>query len=161
MMRRLGFLIFCFVFLWSCKDDVQVSNPEIISSSQLIMVEIKGAVKYPGVYEVEQGTIIKDVVSLAGGVLDSANLASISMVTKIENNQLIVIPTINEVSTKININSASSGELTSIKGIGVSKAEAIIKYRNEVGLFTSIEDIKKVSGISESLFEKIKTFITV
>ena len=154
-------MIFCFVFLWSCKDDVQVSNPEIISSSQLIMVEIKGAVKYPGVYEVEQGTIIKDVVSLAGGVLDSANLASISMVTKIENNQLIVIPTINEVSTKININSASSGELTSIKGIGVSKAEAIIKYRNEVGLFTSIEDIKKVSGISESLFEKIKTFITV
>lgn len=60
----------------------------------------------------------------------------------------------------ININTASSEELQTIKGIGDAKASAIIEYRNTNGLFNSIEDIKNVNGISESLYDKIKDFIT-
>ena len=62
---------------------------------------------------------------------------------------------------KININKATKDELTTIKGIGASKAENIIKYRDENGPFKQIEDITKVSGLGESIFNKIKEFITV
>jgi competence protein ComEA len=61
---------------------------------------------------------------------------------------------------KISINTATKEELTSLSGIGESKAEAIIKYREENGQFETIEDIKNVSGIGDSAFEKIKDFIT-
>ena len=61
----------------------------------------------------------------------------------------------------VNINTATTKELSSITGIGVSKASNIVKYREENGNFSSIEDIKNVSGIGDSLFEKIKKYITV
>lgn len=159
--KRIAFLVVCLMFLVGCKDEVKVSNTEVVKTNEMLMVEIKGAVKYPGIYEVESGSIIKDIIDLAGGVLAYANLSEVNLVKKLEDNQLIVIPTIKEISTKININNASIDELTMIEGIGSTKAKAIVKYRNEVGVFTSIDDLKKVSGISSNLFEKIKAFITV
>lgn len=64
-------------------------------------------------------------------------------------------------NSKVNINTASKEALTSLSGIGDAKAQKIIDYRNENGLFKSIEDIKNVTGISEKLFEQIKEFITI
>ena len=61
----------------------------------------------------------------------------------------------------ININNAGIGELSTLVGIGESKAQAIIKYREDNGKFTKIEDIMNVSGIGEKAFEKIKDFITI
>ena len=66
-----------------------------------------------------------------------------------------------ENNNKININIASKETLTSLSGIGDAKAQKIIDYRNENGLFKSIEDLKNISGISEKLFEQIKEFITI
>lgn len=66
-----------------------------------------------------------------------------------------------ENNNKVNINIASKETLTSLSGIGDAKAQKIIDYRNENGLFKSIEDLKNVSGISEKLFEQIKEFITI
>ena len=65
------------------------------------------------------------------------------------------------INSKVNINTASKEELTSLTGIGESKADDIIKYRNEVGLFTKIEDIMNIKGIGDSVFEKIKDRITI
>lgn len=65
------------------------------------------------------------------------------------------------VSSKVNINTASKEELLTIKGIGETKADAIIKYRTEKGLFKDISEIKNISGIGDSTFEKIKDFITI
>lgn len=70
-------------------------------------------------------------------------------------------PNNNETNSKVNINTASKELLMTLSGIGESKANAIITYRNEVGLFLTIEDIKNVSGIGDSAFEKIKDSITV
>ena len=66
-----------------------------------------------------------------------------------------------ENNNKININTASKETFTSLSGIGDAKAQKIIDYRNENGLFKSIEELKNVSGISEKLFEQIKEFITI
>ena len=66
-----------------------------------------------------------------------------------------------EENDLISINSANIDELQKINGIGKSKAENIIKYREENGDFKKIDDIKNVTGIGDSLFEKIKDQITV
>ena len=67
----------------------------------------------------------------------------------------------NEESKTIYLNSATMEEIQSLPGIGESKAKAIIKYREENGSFNNVEDIKNVSGIGDSLFEKIKDYITL
>lgn len=64
-------------------------------------------------------------------------------------------------NNKVNINTSTKEVLTSLSGIGDAKAQNIIDYRNENGLFKSIEDLKNVTGISEKLFEQIKEFITI
>ena len=64
-------------------------------------------------------------------------------------------------NNKVNINTSTKEVLTSLSGIGEAKAQNIIDYRNENGLFKSIEDLKNVTGISEKLFEQIKEFITI
>lgn len=64
-------------------------------------------------------------------------------------------------TTSVNINESSIEELTTISGIGESKAKAIIEYRTANGPFKSIEDIKNVSGIGDKLYDKIKTYITI
>ena len=76
--------------------------------------------------------------------------------------ETIISSTINNnKDNKININTANSAELDSLSGIGPSKAEAIIKYREENGNFKTIEEIKNVTGIGEGLFEKFKENITI
>lgn len=62
---------------------------------------------------------------------------------------------------KVNLNTATAEELESLPGIGASKAQAIIKYREEVGAFSKIEDLMEVTGIGEALYEKVKEYITV
>ena len=66
-----------------------------------------------------------------------------------------------KTNNKININTATLDELLTLKGIGQSKAEAIIKYREENGNFNTIEDIQKVSGLGGTIYSKIKDYITV
>ena len=68
---------------------------------------------------------------------------------------------ISNINSKVSLNYASKEELLTLTGIGESKADAIIKYREENGEFKSIEDIKNVSGIGNALYEKIKDNITL
>ncbi|WP_235801820.1 ComEA family DNA-binding protein [Ureibacillus manganicus] len=73
----------------------------------------------------------------------------------------ITVPTTFTASNLININLANESDLLTLPGIGPSKAQAIITYRDENGRFQSIEDLKKVSGIGDKTFEKLKEFITI
>lgn len=80
---------------------------------------------------------------------------------KVEYNNITSIDSETNTNSKISINTATKEELLSLSGIGDSKADAIIKYREETGLFKQIEDIKNVSGIGDALYEKIKDNITI
>ena len=145
-----------------------------------IVVEIKGEVKNPDVYKMEEGSIIKDLIEKAGGLTPEANIDKINRAAKLNPNQLIIIPNINNIEENtlgesalihsnpnesgkelININTASLEELTKINGIGEVKAKSIIEYREENGSFKSIEEIKNIKGIGEKTFEKLKDSITI
>lgn len=156
-----------------------------------VVVDIKGMVAIPGVYEVDSSARVNDVIEIAGGLIEGADTSMINLAKIVSDEMTIIIYSNEEVLEKykeeicvcdcpeitndacidnenvstdtelVNINTASKEELMTITGIGESKADTIIKYREENGNFKSIEDIKNVSGIGESLFEKIKDYITV
>lgn len=140
-----------------------------------IVVEIKGEVNNPDVYTLKEGSIIKDLIEIAGGLTSNADISNINRAKEIKNHELIAIRNINDINIEvesieaeinqesddgiININDADLSKLKEIPGIGDVKANAIILYREENGGFKSIEEIKKVDGIGEKTFEKIKNSI--
>ena len=158
-------------------DSMEVISKKEEKESTKIVVDIKGEVKKPDIYWLEEDSIIEDLINIAGGVTEEGDLSKINRAEKLNNHEVVVIPNINDEESegetiisstinnnkdnKININTANSAELDSLSGIGPSKAEAIIKYREENGNFKTIEEIKNVTGIGEGLFEKFKENITI
>ena len=159
----------------SIKEEIVIEK----EVSSKLVVDIKGEVNNPGVYELDNGKRINDVITLAGGLTVDADVSNINLGEKITDGMLINIPkkeelieedetikeTKKEVVTttskdnKISINNASLNELMKINGIGRVKAESIINYRNTNGKFKSIEELTKVNGIGKATFEKIKDYI--
>lgn len=146
---------------------------------QQIFVDIKGAVMYPGVYELQPDNRIIDAIQLAGGYIENADTQLVNHAQKVQDEMVIYIPIKGEhlvdASTnllispiesenkdqKININIADTETLATLPGIGPSKAQSILSYREENGRFQTIDDLRNVSGIGEKTFEKLKDSITV
>ncbi|CUO47958.1 helix-hairpin-helix domain-containing protein [Clostridium disporicum] len=140
----------------------------------MIFVEIKGEVLSPDVYELQEGSIVKDLIEKAGGLTGEANISNINRAKKLQNHELVIISNINDENANtvfnevilesnglININLADINELKKITGIGEVKAQSIIEYREKNGGFKSVDEIKNVDGIGEKTFEKIKEKITL
>lgn len=143
----------------------------------IIMADIKGAVHNPGVYKLEEGNRIIDLVEKAGGLLSDAESNAVNFAQKVEDQMVVYIPKVGEEDIqipespvseaqeqeagKININEADETALMTLNGIGTSKAASIIQYRDEKGFFKTIDDIKNVSGIGEATFNNLKDSITV
>ena len=154
--------------LCSCdNNEINYSfNENNIEINEYCLVDLRGEVRYPGIYKVKVGSLINDVIKLAGGLTEYANLDNINLVNDVSKNMKLVIPSINnkinnDSNNLINLNTSTLAELMTIPKIGEAKAKAIISYREENGGFKSIEELKNVSGIGESLYEAIKTYITV
>lgn len=155
------------------KAVIQQSNLNSDLNSSNIIVEIKGAVKKPDVYTLQEGSIVKDLIDKAGGLNDDANISNINRAKKLQNHELVIVytndevetsPSINTVDNKeslININTATIEELKKISGIGDIKAQSIIDYRDKNGGFKNIDEIKNIDGIGDKTFEKIKSQITL
>ncbi|MGV3487550.1 MAG: helix-hairpin-helix domain-containing protein [Tuberibacillus sp.] len=155
----------------------QGASPAADPKPQFILVDLKGAVKNPGVYRMSPGDRVVDVVQQAGGLTNEADKAKVNMAKKLSDEMMVYIPKIGEnvpqgqdpsVSAdgvseqgKININTASEQELQQIQGIGPSKAKAIIEYREKNGPFQTIKDLDKVSGIGEKTLEQMEEQITI
>lgn len=137
-----------------------------------IYVHICGEVNNPGVYELTQGSRIFEAVEAAGGFTEEAAQASLNLAQVVSDEEQIVILTQEEAEEKarlereqeagiVNLNTASKEQLMTLTGIGESRAEDIIRYRQESGGFQTIEEIMNVPGIKESTYLKIKDSITV
>ena len=145
------------------------------SSNNTIVVEIKGEVVKPDVYTLSEGSIVKDLIEMAGGLTNEADISNINRAKEINNHDLIIIRNINDVNMeteiennevseesndgKISINNSDISKLKEIPGVGEVKANSIILYREKNNGFKSIEELKNVDGIGEKTFEKIKDSI--
>ena len=138
-----------------------------------IFVDVKGAVKHPGVFETTKDKRVKDLIEEAGGLLDDADTSTLNLSQKVKDQMIIYVlkhgekpKQISDSSSSsntdvININTANKEQLMKISGVGKTKAEAIISHREKNGDFKKKEDITKVRGIGKSTFEKIKDKIEV
>ena len=139
-----------------------------------IFVDVKGAVKHPGVFETTKDKRVKDLIEEAGGLLDDADTATLNLSQKVKDQMVIYVLKHGEKPKQIsdggssssntdviNINTANKEQLMKISGVGKTKAEAIISYREKNGDFKKKEDITKVHGIGKATFEKIKDKIEV
>ena len=138
-----------------------------------IFVDVKGAVKHPGVFETTKDKRVKDLIEEAGGLLDDADTSTLNLSQKVKDQMVIYVlkhgekpKQISDSSSSsntdvININTANKEQLMKISGVGKTKAEAIIAYREKNGDFKKKEDITKVRGIGKATFEKIKDKIEV
>ncbi|MGO5333351.1 helix-hairpin-helix domain-containing protein [Enterococcus cecorum] len=167
----------------SKKEQEQANNE---SKSTKIYVDISGAVKQPGVYQLPEGSRLFDLLKQAGGLTEDAAIQTVNQAMIIQDQQKIIILTqaqaqsidteninnnghLEEKSAeksskedgKININQADLTQLQQLSGIGEKKAQAIIDYRNENGSFKTIEDLAKVTGIGEKTVEKLRDSITI
>ena len=137
----------------------------------VIFVDIKGAVKKPGVYQMKAGDRVKDAIDAAGGLTAEADSQKVNLAQRVEDQMVIVVPKVGEEAEaipagvtsketskegKVNINTATVEELKTLKGVGEKKAEAIIEYRKKNGSFKTKEDLMKVRGIGKKLFESFE-----
>lgn len=199
------FLLICFLF--SSKNEEVVVEPieekkeKVVETT--IQVDVKGAVKNPGVYEIPEHSRVQDVIKKSGGFLENADTSTINLSKLLKDEMVILIYTKEEIESfktteqreqktdqtcicpklendvyvkdavtnyqqntvketkQVSLNNGTAADFESLPGIGPSKANAIVTYRNEHGGFQSIEDIKLVSGIGEATFEKIKAYLTL
>ncbi len=142
-----------------------------------LVVDVRGAVTQPGVYELPPGSRVQDGIQAAGGALPDADLAGLNLAALLEDGAAIRVPVQGEAQSPpsrsgdvtipgvpgslININTATQTELESLPGIGPVLAQQVIAYREANGPFPSTEAIQNVSGIGPGIFEKIKDMITV
>ena len=132
-------------------------------------VYLCGAIKNTGVYYFTEGQRLWEIVKEAGGLDEDADTDAINMAAVLKDGEKIRIPYIGESISEnekedslIDINTANADELCTIPGIGPSRANAIIAYREEIGgRFENIEQLKEVSGIKDGSFNKIKPYICV
>ena len=159
--------------------DGAVSETEAMDPA--FVVHVCGEVANPGIYELPAGSRIYEAVKAAGGFTENAAEESVNLASPIEDGVQIRIYSKDEAETLaagaapfdgfeasgegkepvVNLNTATKEELMTLSGIGESRAEDIIRYREENGGFQNIEDIMKVSGIKDAAFQKIKDRITV
>lgn len=169
------------------KDTTYVTSETV----QFISVYICGEVRNPGIYDAPKGVMLNDIIEDAGGLTENASVNNINLVYQIMGNMSIYIPSEEEIkhgftggdiirqdgvyvwgntsggssdsggtTLMVNINTATLDELKSLPGIGEVTAQAIIDYRNTTP-FTAIEDIKNVTGIGDSKYNRIKDYICV
>lgn len=147
-----------------------------------IKVHIAGEVNKPGIVEIDEGSRIIDIVSIAGGFTGEADVDRVNLAYEVEDEQKIIIPNKNDKNKnteiiddnedfiasdtnskkrKLNINKATQSELESLTGVGPSMAAKILEYRKKNGPFKTIDSLKNVPGIGKSKYDGLKEEICV
>lgn len=161
----------------SSEKEVKKEEKEESPGQDLITVDVKGAVKSPGIYDLPVGSRVHDAVQKAGGLTEEADSKSLNLAQKVSDEALVYVPSKGEEATsqqtasgttpssskekKVNLNKASLEELKQVKGLGGKRAQDIIDHREANGKFKSVDELKKVSGIGAKTIEKLKDYVTV
>lgn len=158
-------------------EESEIVITETEETEENIIVEIKGEVEKPGVYTMDPGSRLNDLLIISGGASAQANLRSVNLAMKITDGDSFYIPSQEEEADvsaeisvivggsesdgKIDLNRATREELMSVTGIGPSTADNILAYREEKGRFESVDDLINVNRIGEKTLEKLRDFFIV
>lgn len=146
-----------------------------------VVIDIKGAVRKPGIYHMRPSDRVSDAIGRAGGFTDRADRDQINLARKLSDEMVIYVPEKGEQKSlaqttasayvseqepgeggqSVNINTADEQGMQDLPGIGPAKAKAIVQYREEHGPFQSVDELTEVSGIGEKSLEKIRPTATV
>ena len=161
----------------TAEKEVKKEEKEESLEQDQITVDVKGAVKSPGIYDLPVGSRVHDAVQKAGGLTEEADSKSLNLAQKVSDEALVYVPSRGEEAAsqqtasgtppstskdkKVNLNKASLEELKQVKGLGGKRAQDIIDHREANGKFKSVDELKKVSGIGAKTIEKLKDYVTV
>lgn len=157
------------------------SMPRSTPTPAPIQVLIKGQVTHPGIYYLDQASRLKDLINLAGGLTENADVQRVNDVFILRDGDYFYIPASGEripetarnasgnnplddknyFEYPLNLNTATQEALESLPGIGPSKAEDIIRYREQVGLFSTVDDLLNVPGIGPTTLESIREYLII
>jgi competence protein ComEA len=172
------------------QNTAQTQAPAQTQNAAEVYVDVKGAVKHPGIYKAEADDRVYDLIQEAGGFNENADRNQVNLAQKVKDEMVIEVPkkgekaasaqtataaagisapassssgtaASGEAAAQVNINTADQTQLETLPGIGPSKAAAIIEYREKNGPFQKPEDLKNVSGIGDQTFAKIENSITL
>lgn len=157
-------------------SDIIKEDPTDNDTSELsVVVHVCGCVNAPGLYELPAGSRIGNAIESAGGFSCGADEVHLNLAELLTDGQQVYVPSEGEAGSedvsshpagstddgKVNINTADRNELMSIPGIGGTRADNIIAYRNTHGYFADIKDIMKVTGIKEGIFAGIEEYLKI
>ncbi len=160
---------------------VSTPLPRVTPIEEPIQVQVKGAINQPGVYKINSGSRVSDLLDAAGGARPDADLDQLNLARKLQDGEEIILatratlvespasvtpgfagpPATDIPGGSININTATVERLDTLPHIGTVLAQRIVDYRVQNGPFKKIEDIKNVKGIGDAMFDDIKALITV
>ncbi|MED3790211.1 helix-hairpin-helix domain-containing protein [Peribacillus frigoritolerans] len=172
------------IFSFTAKEaEMEQSVNESSAEPEIIKVDVKGAVKSPGIFTAQAGDRVIDLISAAGSFTEKADTDKVNFAQIIEDQMVIYVPEIGEedkgdleniqVGTSgdavtkgtsgglVNLNTATQEDLQTLTGIGPSKANAILEYRETVGKFKEVDELKQVTGIGDKTFERLRDSISV
>ena len=163
------------VFVWvtsrpepvAISDNAQSVTDEPIVNQAKIFVHITGKVKHPGIYQLDSGARVFDVVLLAGGFTSKANQASVNLARAVTDGEQLIIASGSSPATQvssqsfISLNQSPSGTLEDLPGVGPALAGRIVDWREANGGFKSKEDLLNVAGIGDKLYASIKDLVTL
>ena len=153
-------------------EDEDVTSAQ--AEPEVLIVDVEGAVVYPGIVKLDSGSRVYEAVDKAGGILDTADTRYVNLAEEVSDGTVIYIPFEGENDETsggtasgpgggnglVNINTADKTELMTLPGVGEATAQAIIDYRETSGSFKTKEDIKNVSGIGDAKYAKVESLIT-
>lgn len=164
-------------------EKMEQSVNESAAEPEIIKVDVKGAVKSPGIFTAQAGDRVIDLISAAGSFTEKADTDKVNFAQIIEDQMVIYVPEIGEedkgnleniqVGTSgdavtkgtsgglVNLNTATQEDLQTLTGIGPSKANAILEYRETIGKFKEVDELKQVTGIGDKTFERLRDSISV
>jgi competence protein ComEA len=154
-------------------DDKKADKSRVDLKPGEIYVDVEGAVQKAGVYKLKSGSRIYQAIKSGGGLREDASIQNLNQAELLEDGQKIYIFSQNEYEAEqqknvdsgddklVNLNTATADELMTLPGVGKSKADSIIKFREEQGCFKTKKDLMKIPGIKQGVFSKLENLIKV
>lgn len=151
----------------------------VAAASEVIVVHVAGAVAVPGVHDLPGGSRVVDAIEAAGGLTAGADASRINLAAPVADGERVYVPAVGEVAPPllagaaggrgpggdaagpVDLNEADEAALDALPGIGPATAAAIIQHRDQIGRFTSVDQLLDVRGIGEAKLEQLRPLVTV